>query len=530
MYKGLKGKYHGKGSKVPMSNQTRVYETFTSIYRKRYKHMNRPNLVYRGNKPKEVIKKDIDFIFSPLQGFVLLWRKDLHWFERLCWLVALVASVLGGILLIIQLVYRFQSGSACVTTLHTTNYPIWNVAFPAVTLCNENKIYKPLVYKVVSQLKSLGISDDLAKAYLQELSSLITPRHIENITELLRVDDLLINKIGKSIGDLMYQLSQPCSAMLVSCKWLDKDVNCGKIFRAIKSVEGICCSFNYHQEYDSTINISTTDEEEVLKVGGSGPIMGLSVTLNSDPGNYYDSHTSSDGIKVIIHKPTTFADASISTHQIYPGHQLHLRLDAMIVRAEPNVKNLDIQQRQCYFSNEQNLAQEYTYQACVAECKMKAMMAKCGCLPFYYPNMFNARECSLKDVPCMKENNGLFTSLGPPNVEHKEFQCNCLSECCEILYEVYPQSRHNVHPDQNNTRDSSCIMYRRYVHLSWSSHIAALGGILALCMGGVSVFTLVELVIASVKKCQSLARNVKTTPPKRGTKRRVRFEEVKVRY
>lgn len=72
--------------------------------------------------------------------------------SRLCWLVALVASVLGGILLIIQLVYRFQSGSACVTTLHTTNYPIWNVAFPAVTLCNENKIYKPLVYKVVSQL------------------------------------------------------------------------------------------------------------------------------------------------------------------------------------------------------------------------------------------------------------------------------------------------------------------------------------------------------------------------------------------
>ncbi|XP_026686567.1 sodium channel protein Nach-like [Diaphorina citri] len=267
MYKGLKGKYHGRGSKVPMSNQTRVYETFTSIYRKRYKHMNRPNLVYRGNKPKEVIKKDSDFIFSPLQGFVLLWRKDLHWFER-----------------------------------------------------------------------------------------------------------------------------------------------------------------------------STTDEEEVVKVGGSGPIMGLSVTLNSDPGNYYDSHTSSDGIKVIIHKPTTFADASISTHQIYPNHQLHLRLDAMIVRAEPNVKNLDIQQRQCYFSNEQNLAQEYTYQACVAECKMKAMMAKCGCLPFYYPNMFNARECSLKDVPCMKENNGLFTSLGPPNVEHKEFQCNCLSECCEILYEVYPQS------------------------------------------------------------------------------------------
>lgn len=40
------------------------------------------------------------------------------------------------------------------------------------------------------------------------------------------------------------------------------------------------------------------DEEGVVKVSGSGIIMGLSVTLDSDPSNYFATHASTHGIKV----------------------------------------------------------------------------------------------------------------------------------------------------------------------------------------------------------------------------------------
>lgn len=53
------------------------------------------------------------------------------------------------------------------------------------------------------------MNDTVAKVYLRELTSLITPKDFENITaELLAVDDIIVNKIGKSIGDLMYQVNK----------------------------------------------------------------------------------------------------------------------------------------------------------------------------------------------------------------------------------------------------------------------------------------------------------------------------------
>jgi amiloride-sensitive sodium channel len=46
---------------------------------------------------------------------------------------------------------RFQD-SPTVTTVETTTYPIWNIPFPAVTLCNNNKVYQPAAIKLATNL------------------------------------------------------------------------------------------------------------------------------------------------------------------------------------------------------------------------------------------------------------------------------------------------------------------------------------------------------------------------------------------
>lgn len=39
-----------------------------------------------------------------------------------------------------------------ITTIETTSYPIWNVPFPAVTVCNINKVYRPASENIRAKL------------------------------------------------------------------------------------------------------------------------------------------------------------------------------------------------------------------------------------------------------------------------------------------------------------------------------------------------------------------------------------------
>lgn len=40
------------------------------------------------------------------------------------------------------IMYRFTK-TPTTTTIETTAYPIWEIEFPAITICNHNKVYLP---------------------------------------------------------------------------------------------------------------------------------------------------------------------------------------------------------------------------------------------------------------------------------------------------------------------------------------------------------------------------------------------------
>lgn len=46
---------------------------------------------------------------------------------------------------------RFNTNPT-ITTVETTNYPIWNLPFPAVTICNNNKVYAPAAKNMSDKL------------------------------------------------------------------------------------------------------------------------------------------------------------------------------------------------------------------------------------------------------------------------------------------------------------------------------------------------------------------------------------------
>lgn len=56
-----------------------------------------------------------------------------------------------GALLAYLLLYRYNI-SPTITTLETYSYPTWKIPFPAVTLCNVNKVRKSSLRPIVEKL------------------------------------------------------------------------------------------------------------------------------------------------------------------------------------------------------------------------------------------------------------------------------------------------------------------------------------------------------------------------------------------
>lgn len=76
------------------------------------------------------------------------WRLIL---QRTLWIALTVLGTLFSVYLMKLVWNRFQT-QPTVTTVETTNYPIWDVPFPAVTVCNVDKIYKPRTLKIYKLL------------------------------------------------------------------------------------------------------------------------------------------------------------------------------------------------------------------------------------------------------------------------------------------------------------------------------------------------------------------------------------------
>ena len=72
-------------------------------------------------------------------------------FRRLLWSAVFIICVTVATIMM-KIVWTRFGESPTVTTVETTTYPIWNIPFPAVTLCNNNKVYKSAAHTLAKNL------------------------------------------------------------------------------------------------------------------------------------------------------------------------------------------------------------------------------------------------------------------------------------------------------------------------------------------------------------------------------------------
>jgi len=75
----------------------------------------------------------------------------LLFFCRVLWVIVVVLGLVGSSFMVISLWTRYV-GTLTRTSVETNHYPTWRLPFPAVTLCNVNRIFRSKAEALVSKL------------------------------------------------------------------------------------------------------------------------------------------------------------------------------------------------------------------------------------------------------------------------------------------------------------------------------------------------------------------------------------------
>ncbi|XP_011050524.1 PREDICTED: pickpocket protein 28-like, partial [Acromyrmex echinatior] len=420
---------------------------------------------------------------TSLHGFRYISMDGSSIIESVLWFMVCILSIVFCVILMLRL-WANYSNNPIVTTIYTSN-PIWDVSFPAVTICNNNKVYRPHADLMAKNLYMDGFTTNDSDKFFSSLVKLIRPDKIsiDNVTARQFLD-----RLDMTVETLMEQLMQPCSALLLRCVWLGKVYDCSKIFKTIKSKEGFCCAFNYHynpnvgyisNDFNTNDFNNTSDDlpgvHTILKAPGNGQDVGLAVALNIEPEMYKATSRPYVGASIIIHDAIDFPDIDAHMVAVPIGHVLGISITGTSIRGMESLKAISQKKRICYFHNEVPGKIRYSYQSCVSECIAKHIYHMCGCLPFYYPE--TQSKLNYGDH-CNK---------------------NCLPECSDVFYTINPENikMQDVGYDSDLIfvyiffGDASYVEYRKESTINWDSLIASFGGIFGLCLGG-SVLSVIE--------------------------------------
>ena len=255
-------------------------------------------------------------------------------------------------------------------------------------------------------------------------------------------------------------------SVLRYCEWKGVPISCAAIFSPYPTDSGMCCSFNMKAAdeiyqagpYPDIINIlqkaddasSFTDttppasyisKSEPTTLPGSNK--GLFLILDAHTDQFATASVDSDfeGFMGLINPSGSFAMMSLEGFQIKPGHLNAVAITASMIDAEDDMKTMDVNDRNCMFSDEISdlqIHQSYTYSNCYFECSLLYAREQVGkvdndsvpCIPWFFPTPSNLSLYVCNPWDSVK----FFEAM---NQVPDDYCTNCLPDCSTTLYEPY---------------------------------------------------------------------------------------------
>ncbi|KAL9694284.1 hypothetical protein quinque_013569 [Culex quinquefasciatus] len=183
--------------------------------------------------------------------------------------------------------------------------------------------------------------------------------------------------------------------------------------------------------------------------------MGLVLLVNGSANDYFYNLFNSIGFSLQVFNPTEVPDITsggVQEQFIHLGTETFIRVDAITINSEPDVRRYSKETRQCVFRNELlKYGGRYGRSNCVAACRIRSVVALCECVPFYMPTAAGVAGdrsltvCNLQHIVCLnkykiKWSTVITNIVDIPGLEkemEESLYCpECLPSCTNTKYHI----------------------------------------------------------------------------------------------
>ncbi|KAG5897776.1 hypothetical protein JTB14_019994 [Gonioctena quinquepunctata] len=361
---------------------------------------------------------------TSIQGLKYTVKNEIETWEKIFWIIVVICGICCATYMTILFWGRYISNPTR-TTILTSYAPVTTLPFPAVTICNINRILVTKIDKLIQKMDLIDSEKTLVEKALPQLLAFNYPNEIEyNVTELNVLQEVLERNNLTDISSVMEELSQSCDEMLTSCSWERISIKCSDFFGTSLTSDGYCCSFNYRYG----------PKPSGLFAQYNGELTGIVVLMNPmlQPVQYSSLYSS--GFKIMIHDPTEYPGMQSTIKLVSVGKVSYLQILGTKLICSEQVKNLPVSQRNCLYPNERRLISfdtEYSSSNCAMEDISMIYFRNCGCVP-YYLSFVGKPLCNISNIACLtdirKRNSG------------ENLNCDCPSQCEDNFYTIMSTS------------------------------------------------------------------------------------------
>ncbi|EDS44436.1 amiloride-sensitive Na+ channel [Culex quinquefasciatus] len=488
---------------------------------------------------------------STIHGISHIGSRQRSLFEKFWWAFVFLLSMYGCAKLIDDM-YRKWDENPVLVAFDEKATPVWNIPFPAITICPETKIQKNHVnFTDLFMRYAHGDRQGLDRT---ELNILLASLQLCNEWFFVRPEYDRIYEyfnLSESIVKTLQRISLRLDDIIYHCRL--HNVPCKPLFSETITEEGICMTFNglsseemFHKDhlhsdyeylsetkvsenwtlergYSSAANLSSYP----YRVLGSGYQAGIKVHLMTTKNDLEYHCRESQGFKVLLHAPSDYPQVASKFIRVTLNRDIAVAVKPQIISTEAALYDYEPVRRQCYFNRERQLKffRVYSQPNCQLECLTNFTLLLCGCVPYWMPRSSQTRFCETYEIRCALGAQQKLMLLNARNqIQHqsdKRIKCDCLPACNSIQYDAeITQTMFNfketiklrlgpiniTYQDIVDNKllsklevyfkDVQFITSKRTEMYGLTDFVASCGGILGLCMG-VSLLSLVELLYFS---------------------------------
>ncbi|XP_055838659.1 pickpocket protein 28 [Episyrphus balteatus] len=399
--------------------------------------------------------------------------------EKIVWIVALLISICFCTHLIYNTYIKWVE-TPVIVSFSEKSTPVWNIPFPAVTICSETKSIRNETFDFTQfyrHLMSFG-----GRVY--EKPSNMSQIDLNRMRSLLQIcgnhlvsDMNFPNFEQTNFEERLDEIVPQFERNFPFCKWVTHLGNCEDVFFKTYTEEGVCYTFNglnaseiyrentyQHIHYLSTQSSKSQKRKHPTKwslqegydsdagietfparVLGAGSRASLVVSLQSYENDFdYICRGALEGFKVTLHSPDDVPQVSRNFIRVPYDKEVVVLVKPNMIETMNAISDYEPSRRQCFFNNERYLKffKIYTQSNCELECLSNYTLSKCGCVKFSMPRSPHTPVCDEKKIHCydLAEDDLLIHEFGEglndPNLidSEKKSKCNCLPSCTSLVY------------------------------------------------------------------------------------------------